>query len=65
MKNLYEAKRDTVLRRPVGGPPAPSAATQTAAVPQGAVAALKQNPFLRDQFEAKYGPGSAARVLGQ
>lgn len=32
--------------------------------PQGAIQALRSNPSLRDQFEAKYGPGSADAALG-
>jgi hypothetical protein len=39
-------------------PPAPS-------IPSGAVEYLRKNPSLRQQFDAKYGPGSADRVLGR
>lgn len=37
---------------------------RASAAPAGAIDALRQNPDLRDQFEAKYGPGSADRALG-
>lgn len=46
-------------------PPAQSAPEPMRAFPPGAVELLKKNPQLRDAFDQKYGPGSAARVLGQ
>lgn len=33
--------------------------------PPAAIAYLRANPTLRDQFDQKYGPGSSAQALGQ
>lgn len=43
----------------------PWQAAQSSAAPGGAVEMLRANPALREQFDAKYGPGSADRALGR
>jgi hypothetical protein len=43
----------------------PQRGGQTGQIPKGAVDMLRSNPKLRGQFDAKFGAGSAAKVLGR
>jgi hypothetical protein len=52
---------------PPSSEPAPEQRQQPQAlnIPAGAIDMLKKNPAMSGQFDAKYGAGSAAKVLGQ
>ena len=59
---IEAAKRAELNRTPGGaGAGTPTSGVQ---VPPQAIEALRQNPALRDQFDAKYGRGSADKYLG-
>jgi hypothetical protein len=49
----------TIIPRGYSGGAQPSAN-----IPQGAIDFLKSNPALKSQFDEKYGPGAADKVLG-
>jgi hypothetical protein len=63
-ENLAKVSKQKAIPLNSQTAPAPAAAPANS-IPEGAIKMLRSNPSLRPQFEAKYGPGSAATALGQ
>lgn len=59
------AQTSSQVRAKPGAPSVAQTAKPSASIPQGAIDMLKSNPALRAQFDAKYGQGAAASVLGK
>lgn len=53
------------FRRGEGGEKPPGGEQTKTAIPDSAAAYLRNNPSLRGQFDAKYGVGASAQILGQ
>jgi hypothetical protein len=63
LKNVAEGYKQQYGEYPQGFDP--KQFIDASSIPQGAIDKLKANPQLRGAFEAKYGKGSASKVLGE
>ena len=59
------ATQSPAIRNAYRGQPATGEWPKVETPPAAAIEVLRNKPELRDQFDAKYGPGSAARILGR
>jgi hypothetical protein len=65
VRTHFENWKKAVQQSQQGQPSAPTAPTNFPTPPQEAVRRLKMNPKEREQFDAIFGPGAAAKALGK